>query len=120
MQNKNELLASVAGTYDLHTGASYGMANAGVIPMSRTLAVERTRYKIRVNTVSPWFTAAPLVEEVLGRREEFRSHYVQNAAAPRGGKLGGGGAVAFLAMDRSSYITGLNLSVDGGVTCRLL
>ena len=113
-------LSSVAGTYDLYTGAPYGMAKAGLIQLSRNLAVEWARFKIRVNTVSPWFTTTPLVEEVFKdpkRMEAITSKTPLRRVAEAGEVAA---AVAFLAMDKSSYITGHNLSVDGGVTSRLL
>lgn len=113
-------LSSVAGTYDLHTGAPYGMAKAGVIQLSRTLAVEWARHKIRVNTVSPWFTATPLVEDVLGDVKSFEAITSKTPLRRVAESSEVAAAVAFLAMDKSSYITGHNLSVDGGATCRLL
>ncbi|HWB26077.1 MAG TPA: SDR family oxidoreductase [Chitinophagaceae bacterium] len=113
-------LSSVAGTYDLQTGAPYGMAKAGLIQLSRSLAVEWARYKIRVNTVSPWFTATPLVEDVLNdaRRAEAITSKTPLRRVAESEEVAA--AVAFLAMDKASYITGHNFSVDGGVTCRLL
>lgn len=113
-------LSSVAGTYDLQTGAPYGMAKAGLIQLGRNLAVEWARHKIRVNTVSPWFTSTPMVENVLEDQKRFEAITsktpLRRVALPEEVAS----AVAFLAMDKSSYITGHNLTVDGGVTCRLL
>lgn len=113
-------LSSVAGSYDLHTGAPYGMAKAGLIQLSRMLAVEWARYKVRVNAVSPWFTSTPLVEAVLGDPKRFEAITsntpLRRVAQPEEVAA----AVAFLAMDKSSYITGHNLGVDGGVTSRLV
>lgn len=113
-------IASVAGSFDVQTGAPYGMTKAGLIQMSRNLAVEWAPHQIRVNTVSPWFTVTPLtrglladpvrLEGITGRTPLRRVAQGEEMAA----------AVAFLAMDKSSYITGQNLSVEGGVTSRLL
>ena len=113
-------LSSVAGTYDLQTGAPYGMAKAGLIQLSRNLAVEWARHKIRVNTVSPWFTSTPLVESVLEDPKRFEAITSKTPLRRVAQSEEVAAAVAFLAMDKSSYITGHNLSVDGGVTCRLL
>jgi Tropinone reductase 1 len=113
-------VSSVAGSYDLYTGAPYGMAKAGLIQLSRTLAVEWARHQIRVNTVSPWFTSTPLVESVLGDAKSLEA--ITSATPLRRVAQPGevAAAVAFLAMDKASYITGHNLSVDGGATSRLL
>jgi Tropinone reductase 1 len=113
-------LSSVAGQYDLQTGAPYGMAKAGLIQLSRNLAVEWARHKIRVNTVSPWFTSTPLVESVLEDPKRFEAITSKTPLRRVAESKEVAAAVAFLAMEKSSYITGHNLSVDGGVTCRLL
>jgi Tropinone reductase 1 len=113
-------LSSVAGSYDLHTGAPYGMAKAGLIQLSRSLAVEWARHKIRVNTVSPWFTSTPLVENVLADPKNLEAIVSKTPLRRVAQTEEVAAAIAFLAMDKSSYITGHNLSVDGGVTCRLL
>jgi len=113
-------VSSVAGSFDLYTGAPYGMAKAGLIQLSRVLAVEWARHPIRVNTVSPWFTETPLVEAVLGDPKSFEAITSKTPLRRVAQPAEIAAAVAFLAMDKSSYITGHNLSVDGGVTCRLL
>jgi Tropinone reductase 1 len=113
-------LSSVAGTYDLQTGAPYGMAKAGLIQLSRNLAVEWARHKIRVNTVSPWFTSTPLVESVLEDPKRFAAITSKTPLRRVAQSEEVAAAVAFLAMDKASFITGHNLIVDGGVTCRLL
>jgi Tropinone reductase 1 len=96
------------------------MAKAGLIQLSRVLAVEWARHPIRVNTVSPWFTETPLVEAVLGDPKSFEAITSKTPLRRVAQPAEVAAAVAFLAMDKSSYITGHNLSVDGGVTCRLL
>jgi Tropinone reductase 1 len=113
-------LSSVAGSFDLHAGAPYGMAKAGLIQLSRNLAVEWARHRIRVNTVSPWFTTTPLTERVLGDAKSFEAITSKTPLRRVAEAAEVAAAVAFLAMDKASYITGHNLSVDGGVTCRLL
>lgn len=113
-------ISSVAGSYDLNTGAPYGMAKAGLIQLTRSLAVEWARHQIRVNTVSPWFTDTPLVEGVLGDPKSLEAITSKTPLRRVAQPSEIAAAVAFLAMDKSSYITGHNLSVDGGVTSRLL
>jgi tropinone reductase I len=113
-------LSSVAGSYDLYTGAPYAMSKAGLIQLSRTLAVEWARFKIRVNTVSPWFTATPLVEDIVNDLKRTEAITSKTPLRRMAQSEEVAAAVAFLAMDKASYITGHNLTVDGGVTCRLL
>jgi Tropinone reductase 1 len=113
-------ISSVAGSFDLYTGAPYGMAKAGLIQLTRHLAVEWARHPIRVNTVSPWFTDTPLVEDMLADAKNSEAITSKTPLRRVAQPSEIAAAVAFLAMDKSSYITGHNLSVDGGASCRLL
>jgi Tropinone reductase 1 len=115
------------GKRGLVTGGSKGIgkaivneAKAALIQLSRHLAVEWARFPIRVNTVSPWFTETPLLETTLG--DPKNSEAILSATPLRRVAQPSevAAAVAFLAMDKASYITGHNLSVDGGATSGLL
>ncbi|HEV2480491.1 MAG TPA: SDR family oxidoreductase [Puia sp.] len=113
-------ISSVAGSYDVNTGAPYGMAKAGLIQLSRNLAVEWASHHIRVNTVSPWFTATPLTKGVFADPQRLEAITAGTPLRRVAQSPEIAAAVAFLAMDKSSYITGQNISIDGGVTSRLL
>src|SRR6185312_6889035 len=113
-------IASVAGSFDLYTGPPYGMAKAGLIQLSRQLAVEWARHGIRVNAVSPWFTDTPLVQGVLADTKRNDAIVSRTPMRRVGESKEVAAAVAFLAMEKASYITGHNLSVDGGATSGLL
>jgi Tropinone reductase 1 len=113
-------ISSVAGSFDLFTGAPYGMAKAGLIQLTRHLAVEWARYPIRVNTVSPWFTETPLVERTLAESKNSEAILAATPLRRVAQPAEVAAAVAFLAMDKASYITGHNLTVDGGATSGLL
>ncbi|HEX3933599.1 MAG TPA: SDR family oxidoreductase, partial [Puia sp.] len=113
-------ISSVAGSYDVNTGAPYGMAKAGLIQLSRNLAVEWASYGIRVNTVSPWFTATPLTQRLLEDPQKLEAITSRTPLRRVAQPVEIAAAVAFLAMDKSSYITGQNIPVEGGVTSRLL
>ncbi|MFN0249148.1 MAG: SDR family oxidoreductase [Kofleriaceae bacterium] len=109
-------IGSVAGHVALPTGVAYAAAKAGLAQAARTLALEWARDRIRVNTVSPWYTRTPLVEPVLGDPEKLArilaATPLGRIAEPREIAT----AVAFLAMRASSYVTGQTLAVDGGMT----
>lgn len=108
-------ISSVAGSVDVQTGAPYGVSKAALIQLSRSLAVEWAEHGIRVNTVSPWYTDTPLVESVLKRPDRLQriidATPLNRVAQPEEVAS----AVAFLAMDKASYITGIDLPVDGGM-----
>lgn len=109
-------IASVAGEFDVQSGAPYGMAKAGLIQMSRNLAAEWAKEGIRVNTVSPWYTLTPLTEGLLQNTEKA-GRIIERTPQKRIARADEvAGAVAFLAMDKASYITGQNLLTDGGLS----
>lgn len=109
-------IGSVAGHVALPTGVAYAAAKAGLAQAARTLALEWARDRIRVNTVSPWYTRTPLVAPILGDPERLSrilaATPLGRIAEPREVAT----AVAFLAMPAASYITGQALVVDGGMT----
>lgn len=113
-------IASVAATLDDHTGAPYGMAKSGLLQMTRSLAVEWASYGIRVNAVSPWFTLTPLTRGLLQQPEKIgpvlQRTPMRRVAEPE--EIAS--VIAFLAMDRSSYITGQNIVADGGMSINAL
>lgn len=91
--------------------AHSGAARAGVVSLTRTLAVEWAPYSIRVNAISPGFTDT----------EGFRSHGQDLDAAARRAPLGRiasaeevAKAAIYLVSDDASYITGDVLVIDGG------
>jgi Tropinone reductase 1 len=109
-------IGSVAGHVALPTGVAYAAAKAGLAQASRTLALEWARDRIRVNTVSPWYTRTPLVAPVLANPDTLArilaATPLGRIAEPREVAT----VVAFLAMPAASYITGQAIIVDGGMT----
>ena len=105
--------SSVVGLYGNFGQTNYVAAKSGLIGMTKVWARELGKYNIRVNAVCPGFTATEMVnampEKVL---EGMRSR------TPLG-RLGTPRDIAnayfFLASDEASFITGVALSVDGGI-----
>jgi 2-hydroxycyclohexanecarboxyl-CoA dehydrogenase len=110
-------ISSDAGRVGSAGEAVYAGAKAGIIGFSKTLARELARYGINVNVVCPGPTNTPLFHEMAGGNEKLASSLKQ--AIPLG-RLGEpedlAGAVAFLASDDASFVTGQTLSVSGGLT----
>lgn len=110
------LMASVAGMTHLKSGTIYGMTKAAMIQFTRNMAVEWAADNIRVNAVSPWYIQTPLTEGVLAN-PDFYNEVVSRTPLRRVGLPEEvAAAVAFLAMDKATFITGQNLAVDGGFT----
>ena len=95
--------------------AAYNTAKAGVIHMTRSLAVEWAPHGVRVNAIAPGNILTPAAE-----RPEMKPWHQKWADMNPTGRLGKvddlQGAVVFLASDASKFITGHTLMVDGGYT----
>jgi tropinone reductase I len=113
-------VASVAGLMDVRTGSLYGMAKAGLLQFTRNLAVELAEFGIRVNAVSPWFTATPLTEGLLANHEKIQKVIERTPLKRVAQPEEMASVISFLAMSKSSYITAQNIVVDGGMTANAL
>lgn len=99
--------------------AAYSAANAGVHAMVRNLAIELAPYKIRVNAVAPAVVETPVYNTFMSDEQVKQVLPTFNAFHP----LGRNGqprdvadAILFLASQSASWITGVIIPVDGGVT----
>jgi len=107
-------IASISGKLPELNGNAYSPSKAGVISLSALLAVEWAKYGIRVNSLSPGPVMTPLQQEIYSTPALLEA---RNRGIPmnRHGQPEEIGKVAvFLASDDASYVTGENLSVDGG------
>lgn len=107
-------ISSIAGSLDAGTGAPYGMSKSGLNQLTRNLAGEWAKEGIRVNTVSPWYTYTPLTEDALAKPEVHDRIVARTPMRRIARDEEMAGVVAFLAMDKASYITGQEFKVDGG------
>ncbi|MBI1849373.1 MAG: glucose 1-dehydrogenase [Planctomycetes bacterium] len=107
-------LASIAGVVADPGSAPYAAAKGGVVQLTRTLAVEWGRHRIRVNAIGPNYTRTPLVRSTLADPEKLA--WIESRTPL--GRIGEPddmiGAAVFLASDASAYVTGHVLMVDGG------
>jgi 3-oxoacyl-[acyl-carrier protein] reductase len=98
--------------------AHYNASKAGVVLLSKTMAIELAPYNIRVNSVCPGFILTDLVQEGGMSEEEIRG-YTSKIPLNRYGRVEeAANAFAFLASDEASFITGAELVVDGGQICQ--
>lgn len=113
-------VASVAGSQDVKSGTPYAMSKSGLLQQTRSLASEWAQNNIRVNSVSPWYTQTPFVEEVINQKERYDKIIertpMQRFASPEEVAA----TIAFLAMEKASFITGQNIKVDGGLSANAL
>jgi len=109
-------VASVAGVTALRTGVPYAVTKAAMIQATRSLALEWAREGIRVNAVAPWYTETPLAAPVLSRPEARATIVARTPLGRVAQPVEVARAIAFLALEASSYVTGQCLAVDGGFT----
>lgn len=111
-------MASVAGTQDVQSGPPYGMTKAAIIQLTRHLACEWAPFAIRVNAISPWYIETPLTQSVLAQPTRLDAILKRTPMNRVGQPEEIASLAAYLAMDKSSYITGQNIQVDGGMSAK--
>ena len=110
---------SIAGITAGRGPIVYSAAKAAVVHLSKASAMELGPHNIRVNCVCPGYIATPLSANTVGRPdsliEERVSGYGERQPIPRVGRPSDiAEMVLYLASDRSSFVTGQALVVDGG------
>ena len=108
-------IASTAAFVGLPGRAPYCAAKAGILGMTRALALEVAASKIRVNAVAPGFTRTKLIEQGLADgslREDWMVARVPMHRLAQVAEIAE--AVRFLCGEESSYMTGQSIVVDGG------
>ncbi len=106
-------ITSVVGVTGNPGQANYAASKAGMIGMSKALAAEVASRGITVNCVAPGFIETAMTDALVGAQREKLLERIPS------GRLGAAddvaAAVAFLASDEASYITGQTLHVNGGM-----
>jgi NAD(P)-dependent dehydrogenase (short-subunit alcohol dehydrogenase family) len=111
-------IASMSGTIANRglAQAHYNSSKAAVIHMSKSLAMEWARDGVRVNVLSPGYTLTP-----MNKRQEVAEQLKAFAADTPMGRLAKpeemAGPAVFLASQSASFVTGIDLIVDGGFVC---
>ncbi|EXC01952.1 Momilactone A synthase [Morus notabilis] len=96
---------------------AYTASKHAVLGLTKSAAVELGQYGIRVNCLSPYGVATPLVEKFLGRKKGDIENLFSSAANLKNVTLEAedvANAALYLASDEARYISGHNLFVDGG------
>jgi NAD(P)-dependent dehydrogenase (short-subunit alcohol dehydrogenase family) len=115
-------MASVAGQVAAPGFGAYGVAKAGVIHLTRVLALEGAPYGIRANALCPTWCDTPLVRSYLDEDPQPHAARLRLEESIPLGRLGApedvASAALYLASDEAAFVTGVTLEVDGGVTAR--
>ena len=106
-------ISSIAGIAGQAGQTNYAASKAGIIAFTKSLAKELGPRNITVNSVAPGFVPTDLTADL---REEWKARIIEMTPLGRMGKPEEVAyAVAFLASDEASFITGETLTVDGGL-----
>ena len=96
----------------------YNMNKWGLEGLTKGMSLDLAKYNIRVNTVCPTFVVTPMTKKFL-KNQKFKKETLNNIPLGRFAELSEvSSAVAFLASDAASMITGTSLLVDGGWTAK--
>jgi 3-oxoacyl-[acyl-carrier protein] reductase len=106
-------ISSTAGVVGMMKGVEYSAAKAGIIGMTMTLAKEVAQYGIRVNCVAPGIVGTERVRKMAPDRIPQWEKGIKLGRLCKPEEIAS--AVLFLISDDSSYITGQNIVVDGGL-----
>jgi NAD(P)-dependent dehydrogenase (short-subunit alcohol dehydrogenase family) len=114
--------SSVLGLVGDPTLAAYCATKGGILALTRAMAQAHGRDRIRVNSICPGDVETPLVKEFFDQHADPTAARQQVAAAYALGRIAQPEEIAnvalFLASDESSFITGAQIVVDGGLTSK--
>jgi NAD(P)-dependent dehydrogenase (short-subunit alcohol dehydrogenase family) len=113
------LNASIASSKGFETSTVYSATKAAIRSFARTWTIDLKHRKIRVNAISPGPIDTPIFSSAIQSEERIEQIKSSLVASVPMGRMGSpdevAKAVSFLASDDSSYVTGIELFVDGGM-----
>ena len=113
--NGGSIVNVASRVYLSGTGVGYTSSKSGLIGLTRTLAVQLGPHNIRVNAVAPSFLNSPFNKKIVAENSSLADAFRRITPLGRVGTPEDvAGAIAFLASDRASFITGDVLHVCGG------
>lgn len=109
-------VGSVQSMLARQTIAPYSASKGGVAMLTKGMSADLARFNIQVNCISPGYFATEMNRE-LWEDEQFNAWVVNRTPAGRWGKFSElVGTLVYLASDASSFVSGQNIFVDGGMT----
>ena len=113
--------ASMAGQWAIPADAAYCASKAGLIMLTKCMALDGAKANIRANCVCPGFTNTPMIDGYFDAQDDPEASRRFAIGLHPLGRMGEpvdhANAFVYLASDEASWVTGLELNVDGGITC---
>ena len=106
-------MASYSGLEGNRGQANYAASKAGLLGLTKTTAIELAGKSVRCNAVAPGFIRTEMTDALPQQAKDIALSMIPMKKMGEAGDIAR--AVAFLASDKSSYVTGQVLSVDGGM-----
>ena len=107
-------ISSVTGITGVRGRAAYSSAKAALVGLTRNMALDYAHRRIRVNCVCPGFVRTPFIAGILADEERTQRLTALHPLGRLGEPQDIASAIAFLASDEASWITGHAMVVDGG------
>lgn len=111
--------SSISADMTFPTFSVYASTKSALRNLAKSLTTDLKDRRIRVNTVSPGVTDTPILAEVLhsdDKAQDFMRDYATRTPLARTGQPADiAGAVLYLASDDGSFVSGIDISVDGGL-----
>lgn len=108
--------SSVLGLVGSGAAAAYQASKGAVRLLTKTAAVEYATRGVRINSVHPGVIATPMIQDMLDEQGDQQPDIVRTPMRRAGSPAEIAPTMLFLASDESSFITGTELVVDGGLT----
>ena len=110
--------SSIYGIVGSQTATAYHAAKGAVRIFTKAAAIQYAKDNIRVNSVHPGFAATPLTRESYADPERYESTLERIPMGRVGNAYEIAYGILYLASDESSFVTGSELVIDGGVTAQ--
>ncbi|MCF3141907.1 SDR family NAD(P)-dependent oxidoreductase [Streptomyces platensis] len=108
--------SSVLGLVGSGAAAAYQASKGAVRLLTKTAAVEYARHGVRINSLHPGVIATPMIQDLLNEQGDQQPDIARTPMRRAGRAAEIAAAALFLACDESSFVTGTELVVDGGLT----
>lgn len=107
-------VASLAGFTPNHGSSGYSVSKAASIMLTRQAALELSEHGIRINSISPGLIKTQIMEDMFLGKPGIEKQYLDRIPMGRAGRVDEiAAAIAFLASQDASYLSGENMVVDG-------